>query len=155
MVGKKQIVIDSLGNTDYSYIVTEIIGEFSDFCYGIHRIVSAYVKEISYVIFSKNSEYSFINGNICIRARFKARELKSARAESRRGSTLKHIKPLRASQRLSKIYYAPVKEPLYAVSHSKNLSYIFVGKRASDNARKRCVYCRGRTARLPNDSISL
>ena len=50
MVGSEKVVIDGLGNADDSYLVSAILRIFRELCDGIHRIVSANVEEISYIV---------------------------------------------------------------------------------------------------------
>ena len=86
MVGSHNVVINRLGYAHYPHLIIMSLRVSGKLCYGIHRIVTAYVKEISDIVFLEEGENLLVDCLFLLRHIFKSRKLLAARAKSSGGS---------------------------------------------------------------------
>ena len=153
MVGCKKVVIDSFRNTDNSHLKVVILCVAGELVDGIHRVVTAYVEEISDVVLFEYLEHCGISLGVTLGIL----KLSSAGAECRRRSKLECRQILTSLKSLGKINEPFGKEALDTVLHTVKRTddpLLLCLERTADNTRERCVYCRGRAAGLANDSVT-
>ena len=157
MVGADKVVVDGLRHADDTHLVLVTLGVLGKLCNGIHRIVAANIEEIAYVVLLEDLKQAGINLFSALFALLG--KLLSARAESRCGSVLKTGDVLFVCKNSTKIDKILAKKSLNAVAHTvESADSTAVGilvKKTSDNTGKCCIDCRGRSAGLTYDSISV
>ncbi len=67
MVGSFKVVVNSLGNSHYTTLITVFKHEFGNFIACIHRVVSAVVEEVADIVFFKNLKNTLVIGIVNFR----------------------------------------------------------------------------------------
>ena len=143
MVGNHKVVIYSFRNSDNTHLIIVICGELRELRHGIHRVVTAYVEEISYIVFFENLDKALVGLGLNV-GRL---HLLPAGAESSCRSLLEYTEVVLIGETLGEIYKIFCQKPLYSVAHTVNgTDDVACFKRTPNNAGERSIYCRGRSA---------
>ena len=145
-----EVVVDCFRNAHHAHFKADGGAIARELCNGIHRVVSADIEEVAYVVFFEDFNELFKRCGVVLRLR----EFFSARAESGGGGLFEEPERRLVRKLFAEIAEAFRKHSFDTVYRAVDFADAIGFHAPSYNAGQRCVYGSGRTAGLAYYSIS-
>ncbi len=153
MVCSDEVVVYRFRHAHDAHFIADAVHILRELGNGIHRVVSADIEEIAYIIIAENIENLLIYYEVV--SRHILWELLAAGAERGCRRIFKQGKVVFSFYNVVQKAEASVKHALYSVYRTVDFIYLVAFESAAYNARKRSVDSRGGTAGLTYDGIAV